>query len=407
MWDANFQDELYHHDIKGQRWGVRRFQNEDGSLTSKGKTRYSNTTRNKSSYIPLDGPEMKAGVKGHRNKLIEKYKAEGMSQKEAEAAADKRIATEKKVAIGATAAAAVAIAAGFAYKNYQDRYIESFEKIVGNDEAELKLLSNIAKKNNASIVNKVKKVAEAKPDDLNIKNLAEKGEFYLQDRELDLSNTPLHRITKNANFEESVKKPFYAAYDAGDRLKYRGLYSKQLMQQGAKHIYDIEIQAKGPLKVAGQDTAASICSKLMKTDKDFWNNTTSEIDNVADNFFLRFVAPERAAAADAAKAVIGKYKFGDTIAEKDAKIIYKTLNAGMAGGGNYIGQSLYNELKKSGYQAIQDVNDILYSGYKNKDPLIVFDPNSVVANVNGRELSIEEMTRDLNTAAKGLGLIMR
>ena len=32
--------ELYHHGIKGQRWGVRRFQNKDGSLTSKGKSRY-------------------------------------------------------------------------------------------------------------------------------------------------------------------------------------------------------------------------------------------------------------------------------------------------------------------------------------------------------------------------------
>ena len=30
---------LSHHGIKGQRWGVRRFQNEDGSLTSKGKKR--------------------------------------------------------------------------------------------------------------------------------------------------------------------------------------------------------------------------------------------------------------------------------------------------------------------------------------------------------------------------------
>lgn len=33
------QDELYHHGIKGQRWGVRRFQNEDGTLTSKGQAR--------------------------------------------------------------------------------------------------------------------------------------------------------------------------------------------------------------------------------------------------------------------------------------------------------------------------------------------------------------------------------
>lgn len=33
-------DELYHHGIKGQKWGVRRFQNEDGSLTTEGRERY-------------------------------------------------------------------------------------------------------------------------------------------------------------------------------------------------------------------------------------------------------------------------------------------------------------------------------------------------------------------------------
>ena len=30
---------LAHHGVKGQRWGVRRFQNPDGSLTEKGKRR--------------------------------------------------------------------------------------------------------------------------------------------------------------------------------------------------------------------------------------------------------------------------------------------------------------------------------------------------------------------------------
>lgn len=34
---------LSHHGIKGQKWGVRRFQNKDGTLTAKGKKRYSDS----------------------------------------------------------------------------------------------------------------------------------------------------------------------------------------------------------------------------------------------------------------------------------------------------------------------------------------------------------------------------
>ena len=34
------ESELKHHGIKGQKWGVRRFQNEDGTLTKAGKERY-------------------------------------------------------------------------------------------------------------------------------------------------------------------------------------------------------------------------------------------------------------------------------------------------------------------------------------------------------------------------------
>ena len=35
------QNELSHYGVKGMKWGVRRYQNSDGSLTSKGKKRYS------------------------------------------------------------------------------------------------------------------------------------------------------------------------------------------------------------------------------------------------------------------------------------------------------------------------------------------------------------------------------
>ena len=40
MWQYNYVqygDVLCHHGIKGQKWGVRRYQNEDGTLTALGK----------------------------------------------------------------------------------------------------------------------------------------------------------------------------------------------------------------------------------------------------------------------------------------------------------------------------------------------------------------------------------
>ena len=38
MYNYNYsEDYLMHHGIKGMKWGVRRFQKKDGSLTSEGK----------------------------------------------------------------------------------------------------------------------------------------------------------------------------------------------------------------------------------------------------------------------------------------------------------------------------------------------------------------------------------
>lgn len=52
---TKYQAELYHHGIKGQKWGIRRFQNEDGTYTNAGKERRNTSdsaTKAKSSEYP-------------------------------------------------------------------------------------------------------------------------------------------------------------------------------------------------------------------------------------------------------------------------------------------------------------------------------------------------------------------
>lgn len=297
--DLISSDELYHHGIKGQKWGRRRFQNEDGSLTPAGKERYDDDgpSEKKKEYKI---PEKKST---HRLKLEEKFEAKGMSKQQAEQAAAKRIRGEQY----AVAAAAVTVAACYAYNKH-------------------------------------------------------KG--YTTDKTLskDTDFQRIMRLHENAEIREGRQ---YMAYKKTDKIKYKGLLGDQLekgLTPGDK-IYDVSVKAKQDVKIASPKRAQDTFNNLYKNDADF-KKSVNELGIIGGSVNPRFAK------------VSDKLMKGEELSKKDMKKAYDLFNVALTDqsedGAKRAGK-FYKALKDQGMNALYDINDKKYSGYKAKAPIITFD----------------------------------
>lgn len=371
--------ELRHHGIKGQKWGIRRFQRKDGSLTVAGKKRYYDTPELNKQKAELDGSksaaksakkaygkaydtyslfptkknekaldqaladykDAKAAYKHaklkyktnkevariedrgiefkhkskHRLKLEDQYKKMGMNDEQAQAAANNRIRTEKILA----ASAAVTVTACAAYIAVQARR------------------------------DKIDKVIKA-------------GES-LQRVEMQDTGGKLHDM-------------FYAAQGDHDKTRYKNLLGMARKNQTG-HAYIMELQAASDVKVASKHNAAKIFGDLYKNDSDFRKSVESAVDS-------HFNGSNRIK------------NLGD-MSDRNIKKMYENFNANIMFVRNSksgADTKFYDKLKAAGYGAIQDINDMKYSGYNARNPLIIFDNSK--NNIFVKKVS--ELTGDVNKA---------
>lgn len=323
-------DELYHFGVKGMKWGVRRYQNEDGSLTSLGKKRDKmlsdrktakkhSTTSNmvKAEYSRREFEDAKTRLKletrrkksKRQQDLEKKYIDQGFAKDEAEIKAYNRAKTETilKVAGGIALASA---AAYVAYKHYDKVTDRVFEK-----------------------------------------------------------GSEIGRLTNNGS--EPTNRAFYGFVNKHDKDRYEGLYGKTLGANGP--VYRKAMRAAGDINVASPESARKVLKNMFDTDKQSFDVFKKNIDAMAS------VVPPTTKQGKLwrkAKQELDSGKIGDnTYKAFNTTLVLHTKEQ------QPINDKFYSAMKKAGYGAIRDVNDKENSGYFAKNPLIVFDTDKI--NVEG------------------------
>lgn len=313
--------ELCHHGIKGMKWGVRRFQRKDGTLTNAGKKRYNDDANDN----PSKASAKSNPIERHRTKLIDKYKERGYSQEAAETAAKKRMQTEMFVAVAASVAVGV-VATKAATRIGQDY----FDKTLKSG----KVIQNI-------------------------------GAY------------------EKADFKEN---PFFAAINSHDKKAYANMYpaEKYAMQVKAgitdPSIFNNQIKVNKDMKVASVRKAQEIFEDKMKTDSSFREGVLSTLKETA----------------------YGKMDSSISSYEKTGKVskkLYDRFNQSLATPEMQkagLHKKFYSEMKSKGYDAILDINDTRYSGYKGlaRSPLIIFG-NDKVEKISSKKLDQSDINANV------------
>lgn len=230
--------------------------------------------------------------------------------------------------------------------------------------------------------------------------------YKLHDSRVDKiikSGTMIQNISGNDN--KGVRDAFYASSNKLDRVKYQGIYGDTLIKNKGQAVKK-EIKVLSDIKQASPKNAQKALEDLIKNDRQFARELTQYMNETVTQP-LKFNVHHQGRFVKAAKAATSG---------KVDKNLYEAFNVALVDHDPKM-QSLtdkyFSELTKRGYNAIKDVNDNKFSGYKALNPIIAFNAKGKIDVVDVAKLTNEQVSRSktigyahiLGTEAVKLGAV--
>ena len=360
-------DSLTHFGILGMKWGVRRYQNKDGSLTRAGIFRYGQPD----SPQVAKAKEKVEAAKAQRVKATKAY----FSSPNTSSRAQKRLNASKReeqYAIEDLSNVKILEKLNSKEKSKTQLDLETKYKAKGmnDDEAAVAAYKNIRTK-------KILAVAGV----ITVSAIAAYGTYKWRDNNVDKlikSGTSL----QNISIEEGVRDSFYASGNKLDNAKYRGLYAGHLENWSFKKPYQNEIKVASDIKQASYKSAKNTLQEMVKNDPEFAEQLTERMS------LERLSSPVYTVKSRAATESLKK-----GIVDKNVYDVFNGLLVDHEPGMQKLTDKFYSVMSSKGYNAIKDINDSKYSGYKSINPIIAFNTKGKVSVVNIKQLTDNEIKK--------------
>lgn len=210
--------------------------------------------------------------------------------------------------------------------------------------------------------------------------------YKIRDERVDKiikSGKTLQNVSTDSS--KGIRDAFYASGNKLDNAKYKGLYGETLADQG-QGVFKKDIKVLKDIKQASPKNAQKVLEDLISKDKDFANNVQQYIE---------------------------KNRLGETYATKSqnaikslrsgkvSKDVYEFFNASLVDHSpemQPLTDKYFKQLSDKGYNAIRDVNDKKYSGFKSLNPIITFGSSGKVDVVEVKELAKSEIEKSKKIA---------